>query len=104
MSILRVKKKMATQLSKTTIGRGTVIKYLGTKGHEAVVALLNTAAQVENAALAKELKAHIFKLIYKCGLLVSENIVTREHVEPAWDPTIIMVRAFKSIWQPNQTI
>jgi hypothetical protein len=93
MSMLRVKKKVATQLSKTTIGRGTVIKLLGTQGHEAVVALLNTATEVAGAAMSKELKAHIFKLIYKCGVLIQENLITREDVDPAWDQTIDMFNA-----------
>jgi hypothetical protein len=88
--MLRVKKKVATTISKTSIGRSTVIKFLGTQGHEAVVALLNTATEVESAEMSKELKAHIFKLIYKCGVLIQENLITREDVDPAWDTTIQM--------------
>lgn len=95
--MLRAKKFMASKLSDSAAGRKVIIKFLGPAGDRMLTALDSAIVKHSGRAVAKTMRLHIFKLATKIGVLMQNQTLLEEHMEPAREPSQNMVEALLAV-------
>jgi len=95
--MLRAKKFMASKLSDSAAGRKVVIKFLGPAGDRMLTALDSAIVKHSGRAVAKTMRLHIFKLATKIGVLLQNQNLTEQQLEPAREPSVAAVDALIAV-------
>uniref|UniRef100_A0A7S2WBI3 Uncharacterized protein n=1 Tax=Mucochytrium quahogii TaxID=96639 RepID=A0A7S2WBI3_9STRA len=79
VSTFNAKKKVASKIGDSKMGRKALIKLLGPEGDALVGALKSAVTKIDNKDLAKELKKDLFKWVMKASVLVQHKTLTKDN-------------------------
>mmetsp|Transcript_15222 Transcript_15222/g.29536 ORF Transcript_15222/g.29536 Transcript_15222/m.29536 type:complete len:403 (+) Transcript_15222:1241-2449(+) len=79
ISTLNAKKKMASKLGESKIGRATLVKLMGPEADAIVSALKEAVVKMDNKNKAKELKKDIFKWVLKASVLIQNKNLHKDN-------------------------
>ncbi|GBG32936.1 Tumor necrosis factor alpha-induced protein 8-like protein 3 [Hondaea fermentalgiana] len=79
ISALGAKKKMASKLGESKVGRATLVKLMGPEADAIVSALKEVVVKTHGKPKAKELKRDIFKWVLKASVLIQNKNLTKDN-------------------------
>lgn len=79
LSALGAKKKVASKIGESKLGRSTLIRLMGPEGDAVVSALKAAVTKYESRVRAKELKKDVMKWVLKASVLMQHKDLTRDN-------------------------
>jgi len=86
---LRAKKKMASKIGQSKLGRRALTKLMGAEGNALVSALKSASARFYGRKVSKELKHDLFKWVLKASVLLQNKSLKKEDARPLKMPILL---------------